>query len=94
LETLAAGLNDSPAGLAAYILEKFSTWSNFENRNCSDGCITKYFTLDEVLTHVMIYWISGSIGSSMRLYKEAFTSSELPKWDMYVLLLSLLCICI
>jgi hypothetical protein len=80
-DTVAAGLNDSPAGLAAYIVEKFSTWTNRENRNCSDGCITKYFTLDEVLTNVMIYWVNGNIGSSMRFYKEHFSSAEIPKWD-------------
>jgi hypothetical protein len=80
-DTVAAGLNDSPAGLAAYILEKFSSWTDYENRNCSDGCITKYFTLDEVLTNVMIYWVSGSIGSSARLYKESLASTELQLWD-------------
>jgi microsomal epoxide hydrolase len=80
-DTVAAGLNDSPAGLAAYIVEKFSTWSNSDNRNCSDGCITKHFTLDEVLTNVMIYWLNGNIGSSMRFYKEFFSSNEIPIWD-------------
>jgi len=80
-DTVAAGLSDSPAGLAAYILEKFSTWTNTENRKCSDGCITKYFTLDEVLTNVMIYWLNGNIGSSMRFYKEYFSSDEIPQWD-------------
>jgi len=77
----AAGLNDSPAGLAAYIVEKFSTWTNTDNRNCPDGCITKYFTLDEVLTNVMIYWVNGNIGSSMRFYKEYFSSAEILQWD-------------
>jgi len=81
-DTVAAGLNDSPAGLAAYIMEKFSSWSSYENRNCSDGCITKHFTLDEVLTNVMIYWVSGSIGSSARLYKESLAKAELQLWDV------------
>ncbi|XP_048452689.1 epoxide hydrolase 1 [Rhincodon typus] len=63
-------LNDSPVGLAAYILEKFSTWTNKDFRDLEDGGLTRKFSLDELLTNVMIYWVSGSITSSMRLYKE------------------------
>ena len=66
------GLNDSPIGLAAYIMEKFSTWTDPANRGTKDGAITNHFTLDDVLTNVMIYWLNGNIASSMRLYKEAF----------------------
>ena len=76
----AFGLNDSPVGLAAYILEKFSLWTNLENRFWPDGNLTKAFTLDELLTNVMIYWVTGSIGSSMRFYRETF-HSEFPEWD-------------
>jgi pimeloyl-ACP methyl ester carboxylesterase len=55
--SLAQGLNDSPAGLAAWIVEKF--------RACSDcgGDIESRFTKDELLTHVMIYWMTESIGA-------------------------------
>ncbi|GCC37381.1 epoxide hydrolase 1-like isoform X1 [Chiloscyllium punctatum] len=63
-------LNDSPVGLAAYILEKYSTWTNKDFRELEDGGLTRKFSLDELLTNVMIYWVSGSITSSMRLYKE------------------------
>jgi len=76
-DTVAFGLNDSPVGLAAYILEKFGVWSNLNNRFCQDGCITKHFTLDEVLTNVMIYWVTGSIASSVRFYRETLGGNEL-----------------
>jgi pimeloyl-ACP methyl ester carboxylesterase len=69
-DTVATGLNDSPVGLAAYIMEKFSVWTDPENRFCSDGCLTKKFTLDELLTNVMIYWTTESITSSVRFYRE------------------------
>lgn len=58
--TLAYGLGDSPAGLAAWILEKFLTWSDPATRD--------RMTADDLLTTVMIYWVTGSIGSSARLY--------------------------
>uniref|UniRef100_A0A8C6P310 Epoxide hydrolase 1, microsomal (xenobiotic) n=1 Tax=Nothobranchius furzeri TaxID=105023 RepID=A0A8C6P310_NOTFU len=65
-------LNDSPVGLAAYILEKFSTWTCHDFRDLEDGGLTRKFTLDDLLTNVMIYWTSGCIVSSMRFYKENF----------------------
>jgi pimeloyl-ACP methyl ester carboxylesterase len=64
-QTLAAGLNDSPAGLAAWIVEKFRTWSDCH------GDVEKSFTRDQLLTNVMIYWITQTINSSTRLYYEA-----------------------
>ncbi|XP_076190786.1 epoxide hydrolase 1 isoform X2 [Aptenodytes patagonicus] len=64
------GLNDSPVGLAAYILEKFSTWTDLEFRNLEDGGLERKFNLDDLLTNIMIYWVSGCIVSSMRFYKE------------------------
>lgn len=69
-DTAGIGLNNSPVGLAAYILEKFSTWTNSLFRNLEDGGLDRNFSLDDLLTNVMIYWVSGSIVSSMRLYKE------------------------
>lgn len=71
-DTVGRGLNDSPVGLAAYILEKFSTWTDHEFRNLDDGGLTRKFSLDDLLTNVMIYWTSGCIISSMRFYKENF----------------------
>ncbi|XP_053300808.1 epoxide hydrolase 1 [Pleuronectes platessa] len=69
-DTAGRGLNDSPVGLAAYILEKFSTWTNSDFRNLEDGGLTRKFSLDDLLTNVMIYWVSGCIIPSMRFYKE------------------------
>jgi pimeloyl-ACP methyl ester carboxylesterase len=64
-QTLAYGLNDSPAGLAAWIVEKWRTWSD-----CG-GDIESRFTKDEILTNATIYWVTGTINSSMRLYYES-----------------------
>ena len=61
-QTAAAGLNDSPAGLAAWIVEKLRSWSD------SHGDLLSVFTADEVLTNLTIYWLTETIGSSMRMY--------------------------
>lgn len=61
-QTAAVGLNDSPAGLAAWIVEKLRAWSD------SDGDLERSFTRDEILTNLTIYWFTGTIGSSMRMY--------------------------
>jgi pimeloyl-ACP methyl ester carboxylesterase len=63
-QSLAQGLNDSPAGLAAWLVEKFRTWSD-----CS-GDIDSRFTRDELLNHVMIYWVTQSIGPSFLFYYD------------------------
>lgn len=60
--TLAYALSDSPLGLAAWILEKFHAWSD------CDGNPLNVFDRDDLLTNVMIYWLSGSIGASMQYY--------------------------
>ena len=57
------GLTDSPAGLAAWIVEKLRAWSD-----CG-GDVERRFTKDEILTNVTIYWLTGTIGSSMRMYR-------------------------
>jgi pimeloyl-ACP methyl ester carboxylesterase len=64
-QTLAYGLSDSPTGLAAWILEKFRTWSDCR------GDPIRLFGRDDLLTNIAIYWFSNSISSSLRLYKEA-----------------------
>ncbi|XP_022540985.2 epoxide hydrolase 1 [Astyanax mexicanus] len=69
-DTAGCGLNDSPVGLAAYILEKFSSWTDFKNRNLEDGGLERKYSLDDLLTNIMIYWTTGSIIPSMRFYKE------------------------
>ncbi|XP_040906412.1 epoxide hydrolase 1 [Toxotes jaculatrix] len=74
-DTAGCGLNDSPVGLAAYLLEKFSTWTDMKNRDLADGGLERKFSLDDLLTNVMIYWTTGSIVSSMRFYKENLKSN-------------------
>ncbi|MGN7819453.1 epoxide hydrolase family protein [Chitinophaga sp. 22536] len=61
-QTQAYGLSDSPVGLAAWIIEKFNSWRT------PGGVIEDHFTKDELLTNVMIYWVSQTINSSMRSY--------------------------
>ncbi|MBO9674256.1 MAG: epoxide hydrolase [Sphingobacteriaceae bacterium] len=63
-QTLGYGLNDSPAGLAAWIVEKFNSWSD------TRGNIENSFTKDELITNIMIYWVSQSINTSIRTYLE------------------------
>ena len=62
-QTAAFGLTDSPVGLAAWIVEKLRAWSD------SGGEVERRFTKDEILTNVTVYWLTGTIGSSMRMYR-------------------------
>ncbi len=64
-QTLAYSLNDSPVGLAAWIVEKLRAWSD------CDGDVERRFTKDELLTNITIYWLTETIGSSFRLYHDA-----------------------
>ena len=63
-QTLAYGLADSPVGLAAWILEKWRAWSD------CDGELQRRFTQDQLLTTVMLYWVTGTIGSSFRFHRD------------------------
>ena len=63
-QTLAHSLNDSPAGLAAWIIEKVRAWSD------SNGDIESRFTKDELLTNLMIYWVTQSAPASIRTYYD------------------------
>ncbi|GIY15768.1 epoxide hydrolase 1 [Caerostris darwini] len=83
-DTVGCALADSPVGLAAYILEKFSTWTDPEGRSSPDGNLTKKFTLDELLTNVMIYWVNNNITSSVRFYKENIGKREHEKMPIAV----------
>ena len=62
--TLGYALNDSPTGLAAWIVEKFRGWSD------SGGNVETKFTKDDLLSNIMIYWVTESAPSSVRLYFE------------------------
>jgi len=61
---LAAGLNDSPVGLAAWIIEKFRRWSDCH------GDVESRFTKDELLANVTLYWLTGTINSSFGPYAD------------------------
>jgi len=64
-QSLAYGLNDSPAGLAGWMIEKFRSWSD------NDGDLETVFTKDELLTNLTIYWATQTIHSSIRIYYES-----------------------
>ncbi|MCH9038329.1 MAG: epoxide hydrolase [Chloroflexi bacterium] len=64
-QTLSYGLTDSPVGLAAWIVEKFRAWTD-----CS-GDLESVYTKDELLTNITIYWVTQTIGSSVRIYYES-----------------------
>jgi pimeloyl-ACP methyl ester carboxylesterase len=72
-QTLACGLNDSPAGLAAWIVEKFRAWSD-----CGDD-LERCFSRDEILTNVMIYWVTQTIDSSFFPYYDLANAGAL-RW--------------
>lgn len=71
-DTIGTVLMQNPVGLAAYIIEKFSTWTNPNYRHLADGGLEKYFTLDSLLDNIMIYYLTNSITTSVRIYKESF----------------------
>ncbi len=71
-QTLAYGLTDSPVGLAAWIVEKFRAWSD-----CG-GDVERRFTKDELLTNIMLYWVTGAINSSFWLYHAMVHDLWLP----------------
>lgn len=71
-QTLGVALNDSPAGLLAWIVEKFRAWSD------CDGDPESVFDRDRLLTNVMLYWLTQTITSSARLYWESRRSGL---WD-------------
>jgi pimeloyl-ACP methyl ester carboxylesterase len=70
-QVVAVGLNDSPAGLATWIVEKFRRWSD------CDGDVERSFTKDELLTNVMLYWVTGSIISSFLPYYDVTQSGAM-----------------
>jgi pimeloyl-ACP methyl ester carboxylesterase len=73
-QTLAYGLSDSPVGLAAWLLEKWRAWSD-----CG-GELERRFTKDQLLITVMLYWVTGTIGSSFRFHRDwALGAASLPE---------------
>lgn len=74
-QTLAIGLNDSPVGFAAWVIEKFRSWS--------DGDFASVYTKDELLTNIMLYWVSDAIDP--RGYREEWVNGSLaPNQQVHV----------
>lgn len=71
--TTAVGLSDSPAALAAWIVEKFQRWSD-----CGDD-IESSFSKDELLTNVMLYWVTATAQSSLGPYHDVMSAGAL-RW--------------
>jgi len=78
-DTVGIALSNNPVGLAAWILEKFSTGTNRNYRQLMDGGLEKDFSLDALLDNVMIYYLTNCITTAVRLYKETFNR----QYDMY-----------
>jgi pimeloyl-ACP methyl ester carboxylesterase len=74
-QTLAAALHDSPAGLAAHLLERRRAWSD-----CG-GDLERRFSLDDLVTTVMIYWVTETFATSARFYFEAVANPWTPSHD-------------
>jgi pimeloyl-ACP methyl ester carboxylesterase len=71
--TLAQALNDSPVGLAAWIVEKFQSWSD------RDDDVEKRFTKDELLANIMVYWATNTIGTAFLPYYD-FVHAGAMRW--------------
>jgi epoxide hydrolase len=77
-EQLSFALNDSPMGLAAWIIQCFYMWGDVQ------GDLESRFTKDELITNVMLYWFTESIPSAIRLYCESLRSGTFGPLDQYV----------
>jgi pimeloyl-ACP methyl ester carboxylesterase len=64
-QTLAYGLSDSPVGLAGWLIEKCRAWSD------CDGDVEKVFSKDYLITNAMLYWVTNSISTAIRIYYES-----------------------
>jgi len=69
-QTLAYGLNDSPVGLAAWIIEKWRAWTDPE------ADVERHFSKDQLLVNVTIYWVTETINSANRAYYDAAHTSR------------------
>jgi microsomal epoxide hydrolase len=63
-QTIGYALDDSPVGLAAWIVEKFRTWSD------CDGDVERSFTKDQLIDNLMLYWLNATAHSAGRMYFE------------------------
>ncbi|WP_329331304.1 epoxide hydrolase [Streptomyces sp. NBC_00663] len=67
-QTLAFALHDSPVGQLAWIVEKFKEWT--DSTDVPEDAVDR----DQMLTDVMLYWLTGTAASSARLYRESFAA--------------------
>jgi pimeloyl-ACP methyl ester carboxylesterase len=74
-QTLTHALNDSPAGLLAWLVQRWRKWSD------PDVPFEEAFSLEHILTNATIYWVTESIGSSIRVYKNAVRYPWTPSHD-------------
>ena len=77
-QTIGYALTDSPAGQAAWILEKLVEWS------AADGDVREALSYDDVLDNIMLYWLPGTAASSARLYWESFADFAIDPLDLPV----------
>ncbi|CAG9854977.1 unnamed protein product [Phyllotreta striolata] len=75
-DTIGVALRESPAGLAAYIIEKFTSWTDPKWKGLEDGGLTKKFKMEDILDNVMIYWVTRSMTTSLRVYAETFNKAS------------------
>lgn len=71
-DTIAAALRDSPAGLVAWLIDKYRDWSD------CDGDLERSWSKDAVLTVATLYWATGTIGSSFRQYYDYHLNEPVP----------------
>lgn len=69
-QTLAYALNDSPAGLAGWIVEKLRAWSD------NDGDLESAISRDDALANITLYWVTGTANSASRIYLEAMRAGQ------------------
>ena len=81
-QTAAVGLTDSPAGLAAWIIEKWWRWSDIDGPDGRD--LARRYTLDELCTLLTVYWATATIGPSMRMYYESFGADSALNQPPYI----------
>jgi pimeloyl-ACP methyl ester carboxylesterase len=74
-QSLAYGITDSPAGMAAWMLERRRAWAD------CDGDVERRFTKDELITSFALYWLTGSFASAIRYYAESFRTPWAPIHD-------------
>ncbi|KRT86649.1 hypothetical protein AMK59_2988, partial [Oryctes borbonicus] len=76
VQPLGTAIANSPVGLAAYLLEKFSTLANAAYKDRDDAGLLERYTYDKLIDNLMLYWITNSITSASRIYYEGTTKEQ------------------